>query len=71
VGFKALFDPSPRDPVGCSLQSSQVIISFINSLEHNAPNELIVVHQFNLEAILCFCIDVFLLTNGKYKVLFD
>jgi len=71
VGFKVLFDQGPKDSISCSLPSNQVIISSIYSLEHNVPNELVVVHKFNLEAILCFCIDVFLLTNGRYKVLFD
>jgi hypothetical protein len=71
VGFRVLFDQGPRNPASCSLPSIQVIISSTYSLEHNAPNELIVPHKFNLEAILCFCIDVFLLTNGKYKVLFE
>jgi hypothetical protein len=71
VGFKVLFDQGPCDPVGCSFPSKQVIISSPYSLEHNASNELVVVHKFNLETILCFCIDVLLLTNGRYKVLFD
>jgi len=66
-----LFDQGPRDPGSCSFPSNQVIISSIYSLEHNAPNELIILRKFNLEAILCFCIDVLLLTNDRYKVLFE
>ncbi len=71
MGFRVLFDQGPIDLVGCSLPSNQVIISSTYSFKHNAPNELIVPHKFNLEAILCFCIDVILLINGMYKVLFD
>jgi len=70
VGFKVSFDQGPRNPIGCSLPSNQVIISYTHLLEHNAPSELTIVHKFNLEAILCLCIDVLLLTNGRYKVLF-
>jgi hypothetical protein len=71
VGFKVLFDQGPRDPAGCSFPSNQVIISSTYSLEHNAPSELVIVHKFNLEAILCFSINFLLLTNGMYKVLFN
>jgi hypothetical protein len=65
VGFRVLFDQGLGDPVGCSFPSNSVIISSTYSFENNAFSELIVVHKFNLEAILCFCNNVFLLTNGK------
>jgi hypothetical protein len=55
VGFRVLFDQGSGDLANCSLQSNQVIVSSTYSLEQNAPNELIVTHKFNLEAILCFC----------------
>jgi hypothetical protein len=71
VGFRVLFDQGSRDLAGCSFPSNQVIISFTYLLKHNAPGELIVAHKFNMEAILCFCSSVLLLTNGKYKVLFN
>jgi len=71
VGFRVLFDQGSRDPTDCSFPSNKVIISSTYLLEHSAPNELVVTHKFNLEAILCFCIDVLLLTNGRYKVLFN
>jgi len=71
VGFKVLFDQGSGNPIGCLFPSNKVIISSSYLLEHNAPNELVVAHKFNLEAILCFCIDVLLLINGRYKVLFD
>ncbi len=71
MGFRVLFDQGLGDLVGCSLQSNQVIISSTYSLENNAPSELIVAHQFNLETKLCFRIDVLLLINGRYKVLFN
>jgi hypothetical protein len=71
VGFRVLFDQGPRNPIGCSLPSNQVIISSTYSFEHNAHSELIVAHKFNPKTILCFCIDVFLLINGKCKALFD
>jgi len=70
VGFRVLFNQGPRDLTSCSLPSNQVIISSTYSLGHNAPSDLVVVHKFNLEAILCFCNNVLLLTNGRYKVLF-
>jgi hypothetical protein len=71
MGFRVLFYQGSGDPIGCSFPSNKVIISSTYLLEHNAPSELVVAHKFNLEAILCFCIDVLLLTNGRYKVLFD
>jgi hypothetical protein len=71
VGFRVFFNQGPRDPADCSFPSNQVIISSTYSFEHSAPNELVVAHKFNLEAMLCVYIDVFLLTNGRHKVLFD
>ncbi len=70
VGFKVLLDQGLGDRVDCSLPSNVVIISSTYSLKHNAPNELVVAHKFNLEAILCFCNNVPLLISN-YKVLFD
>jgi hypothetical protein len=70
VGFKVLFDQGLGDLASCSFPSNRVIVSSTYSLEHNAPNELVVAHKFNLEGILCFCNNVLLLINGRYKVLF-
>jgi hypothetical protein len=71
VVFKVLLDQGLGDPIDCSLPSNLVIISPTYSFKHNAHNELIVVHKFNLEAILCFSSNSFLFINSKYKVLFD
>jgi hypothetical protein len=70
-GLRFFFYQGPGDLAGCSLPSNRVIISFTYLLKHNARSDLVFAHKFNLEAILCFCSNVFLSTNGKYKVLFD
>jgi hypothetical protein len=43
----------------------------MNLLEHNEPNEVANIHKFNLDNHLIFLHWCYLLTNGKFKVLFD
>jgi hypothetical protein len=70
VGFKFIFYQVLGNLVSCSFPPNEATISHAYSCEHNEPNELIVIHQFNLDNHSCFCIDVLLLTNVGLRVLF-